>query len=77
MWGRGVSNSYGKCHIVRMRGAPVFVINPATPLDTPFSGVDAQVPEPHTLNRNKPKILMLKPLPKLHTPNPKPSTPKP
>jgi len=42
VWGRGVSNSYGKCHIVRMRGAPVFVINPATPLDTPFSGVDAQ-----------------------------------
>ena len=41
VWGRGVSNSYGKCHIIRMRGAPVFVRNPDTPLDTPFAGADA------------------------------------
>jgi hypothetical protein len=40
VWGRGVDNRYSRCHVWRLRGAPVFEYNPATPLDTPYGAPD-------------------------------------
>jgi len=40
VWGRGVNNKYSRCHVLRMRGAPVFLYSPLHPLDTPFGGQD-------------------------------------
>ena len=36
VWGRGVNNHYSRCHVLRLRGAPVFQYSPAYPRDTPF-----------------------------------------
>ena len=36
VWGRGVNNKYSRCHVLRLRGAPVFEYSPLYPLDTPF-----------------------------------------
>ena len=38
VWGRGVNNKFSRCHIWRLRGAPVFQYSPNYPLDTPFGG---------------------------------------
>ena len=40
VWGRGVNNKYSRCHILRLRGAPVFQYSPQYPLDTPFGAPD-------------------------------------
>ena len=40
VWGRGVNNKYSRCHVLRLRGAPVFLYSPQYPLDTPFAGTD-------------------------------------
>ena len=40
VWGRGVNNKYSRCHVLRMRGAPVFQYSSRSPLDTPFRGPD-------------------------------------
>uniref|UniRef100_A0A7S0WBU6 LysM domain-containing protein n=1 Tax=Hemiselmis tepida TaxID=464990 RepID=A0A7S0WBU6_9CRYP len=39
VWGRGLNNHYSRCHIVRLRAPPVFLVNPSLPLDSPFAGV--------------------------------------
>lgn len=36
VWGRGVNNIYSRCHVLRLRGAPIFQYSPDLPLDTPF-----------------------------------------
>ena len=41
VWGRGLNNYFSRCHIVRLRGAPVFLANEMLPLDSPFDSISA------------------------------------
>lgn len=41
VWGKGLNNYFSRCHIVRLRGPPVFIGNPTMPLDSPFAGFAA------------------------------------
>mmetsp|Transcript_14820 Transcript_14820/g.35167 ORF Transcript_14820/g.35167 Transcript_14820/m.35167 type:complete len:1205 (-) Transcript_14820:500-4114(-) len=43
VWGRGLVNSYSRCHVVRLRGPPIFISGPETlTSDTPFASFDSQ-----------------------------------